>query len=282
FVAISSLTATNLKTLIPHRTHDILVRPCSVIDKPPVLSRQYSQANEPIRLMYAGRIQNQQKRIYDLLILARILKQRQLSFCLDFFGGGSEKDWLQKQFEKMILPGDFATVRFYDCVPHEDMMLHWRNSDICVLVSDFEGTSISMLEAMSCGCIPIVTKVSGTKAVIREGINGFTVPIGAMEVMADKIEALMQDRLKLQQTGQAAYDSVADRFSFDSYLEWFDQIRREIWQKSPRQWSLGRTILPDRFQPPPPPTLLQRVKNKIARKVYQTTLALKIQGILTS
>lgn len=280
FVAVSDEIAATLRTLIPHRSEDIVVRPCAVIDRPPALSRTYSQVDQPICLMYAGRIQNQQKRIYDLLILARLLKQRQLRFRLNIFGSGSEEQWLRQKFEQWLGDDSGQTVKFFGSVPHGDMAGYWQQADVCVLVSDFEGTSISMLEAMSHGCVPIVTNVSGTKAVIQNGVNGFVVPIGEMGTMADKIEQLAQDRSVLEQVGQAAYDSVVNRFSTESYMEWFAQVRRNIWQKPPRQWPLGRTVLPERFQPPPPPTLGQRARNKLVRNVDKLRLSLKIRGLL--
>lgn len=280
FVAVSDEIAANLKTLMPHRVEDILIRPCSVIDSPPTLSRSYSAAKHPIRLMYAGRIQNQQKRIYDLLILAKTMKRRHLDFQLDFFGSGSDESWLRQQFEKFLGADDSQTVTFNGNVPHADMAGYWEKADICVLVSDFEGTSISMLEAMSHGCVPVVTNVSGTKAVIQDGVNGLIVPIGDMSSMTDCIESLINDRQKLEEMGRAAYLSVADKYSFENYMTWFLTMRQAIWNKPPRQWPLGRTLLPEKFQPKPPPSLSERAMNKAKRMTDKARLSLKIRGVL--
>ena len=280
FVAVSDEIAATLKTMMPHRAEDILVRPCSVLDSPLTLSRSYSVANSPIRLMYAGRIQNQQKRIYDLLILARTLKRRQLDFRLDIFGSGSDEQWLRQQFEKMLGPDDGHHVTFKGNVPHGDMARYWEQADICVLVSDFEGTSISMLEAMSHGCVPVVTDVSGTKAVIQDGINGLIVPIGDMATMADRIEGLMDDRQTLEAMGRAAHVAVADKYSFESYMAWFLAVRKAIWDKPPRPWPLGRTLLPEKFQPKPPPSLSERAMNKAKRIAGKVRMSLKLRGML--
>ena len=280
FVAVSDEIADNLKTLMPHRVEDILMRPCSVIDSPPTLSRFYATAKHPIRLMYAGRIQNQQKRIYDLLILAKTLKRRQLDFQLDIFGIGSDENWLRQQFEKILGSDDDQKVTFHGNVPHADMAECWERADICVLVSDFEGTSISMLEAMSHGCVPVVTDVSGTKAVIQDGVNGLIVPIGNMHRMADCIESLIDDRQKLEKMGRAAYLSVADKYAFENYMAWFLTVRQAIWNKPPRQWPLGRTLLPEKFQPKPPPSLSERAINKAKRIIDKARLSLKIRGML--
>ena len=46
--------------------------------------------------------------------------------------------------------------------------------DASVLVSDYEGTSITMLESMGAGVVPVVTRVSsGVDEWIRDGENGW-------------------------------------------------------------------------------------------------------------
>ena len=52
---------------------------------------------------------------------------------------------------------------------------------IVLSVSEFEGTSISMLEAMGQGVTPVVTDIaSGVRDVIVAGENGWLVPMGDM------------------------------------------------------------------------------------------------------
>ena len=51
------------------------------------------------------------------------------------------------------------------------------NADAFCLTSHFEGLPISLLEAMSCGCIPISTKAGGTVDVILDGKTGYLTEI---------------------------------------------------------------------------------------------------------
>lgn len=46
-------------------------------------------------------------------------------------------------------------------------------ADAFCLSSIFEGMPISLIEAMSMGCIPICTPVGGIKEMIKDGVNGF-------------------------------------------------------------------------------------------------------------
>jgi glycosyltransferase involved in cell wall biosynthesis len=57
----------------------------------------------------------------------------------------------------------------------KNVELYLQSSDIYVLSSDYEGFSISCLEAMSCGLIPIVTDCGGPRDFIQNGDNGLIV-----------------------------------------------------------------------------------------------------------
>lgn len=46
-------------------------------------------------------------------------------------------------------------------------------SDCFCLSSDWEGMPITLLEALSCGCVPVGTPVSGFNDLIKNGLNGF-------------------------------------------------------------------------------------------------------------
>lgn len=54
-----------------------------------------------------------------------------------------------------------------------DYMFH---SDFFILASHYEGLPISLLEAVSAGCIPVVTPVGGCSDVVKDSYNGFIIP----------------------------------------------------------------------------------------------------------
>jgi len=262
FVAVSEDIAIKLKNLIPHRKDDVVIRPCGV-DISTQLVRDYSLLSEPIQLMYGGRIVNKQKRVYDLLLLVKMLEKKEVSFHLKIVGSGNDEAWLRKQFDVQC-PSSTHKITFEGVVPHNQMPNHWKAADICVMVSDFEGTSVSMLEAMAQGCVPVVTSVSGIAKVIEDGANGFTVPIGDMEKMADLIQMLASDRNKLKQVGMKAHQTVLHEFSFDEYLKWFLNLNEQVWRKSARPWPTERSLLPVKS----PPSLYERALKKARKMLF--------------
>jgi glycosyltransferase involved in cell wall biosynthesis len=277
FVAVSAEIASQLQTLMPHRKDDIEVRPCA-IDVPSQWTKTETTPNQPIRLMFAGRVQNQQKRVYDLFRLSRLLWQKGVDFRLDIVGDGSDRAWLENQFTLLLGNRTQEVVTFFGNLPHADMPSHWQAADLCLLVSDFEGTSISMLEAMAQGCVPLVTQVSGTRAVIQEGVNGFTVPVGDMDAMANRIADLSADRARLMALSQAAHQTALTKFAFPDYLSWFIALNETVWQQAPRQWPLGKCWLPPEAAPYPKLSLSQKLSNRVERLTGNAQLMLKIHG----
>src|SRR5207237_9688769 len=66
-------------------------------------------------------------------------------------------------------------------------------SDICVLSSQAEGFSNSILEYMAAGRAVVATDVGGASEAIVEGETGYLVKSGDDQAMAERIISLLQD-----------------------------------------------------------------------------------------
>ncbi|MCB0214191.1 MAG: glycosyltransferase family 4 protein, partial [Anaerolineae bacterium] len=234
FVAVSQEIGEQLAWLIPHRQADIVVKPYAV-NAPKQLKRRYSTRPEPLQLVYAGRISEHQKRISDLVRLAEILSRNQVNFRLRIIGEGADKDVLRQKIALLDL-STRQRITFEAGKSPDQMPAIWQATDIVLLVSEFEGTSIAMLEAMAQGCVPVVTEVSGAKAVIQEGQNGFMVPVNALEEMGQIIHHLDTERMRLCEIGCQAHQTVMARYDYDEYMAWFLNMVDEVWREAPRQW----------------------------------------------
>ncbi|HEX7069429.1 MAG TPA: glycosyltransferase family 4 protein [Rhodothermales bacterium] len=238
FVAVSEEIRQRLAERIPQRADDIVVRPYG-IHVPTGLTHGYSTPGAPLRLTYAGRLVEKQKRVSDLIRLVDILTARGVDFVLTIAGEGEEAP----AFDRLLRsPSTAARVEMVGRLAHREMEALWRRSDVCVLTSAYEGCSISMLEAMASGCIPVVTAVSGTSRFIRSGENGYTVPVGDMMGMADAIEALARDRARLPRLGRAAHDAVAATCEYGEYVRWFERTAKSLWREPAREWPRYRPL----------------------------------------
>ena len=134
----------------------------------------------------------------------------------DIVGDGEELAPMQHAMQQWF---PAAQVRFHGRLPHEVVAGMWSAADVFVQASDFEGTSVSMLEAMASGVVPVVTAASsGVAGVIEQEKNGFVVPVGDMAAMADVIAKLAKDQSLLAATGRAAHAS-AQAYSMEVYCD---------------------------------------------------------------
>ena len=171
------------------------------------VSRAADRSEEPgpIRLAYVGRFENTQKRIADVVAIARQLSSEGVAFKFDLVGDGEEMPFVREQLSDLIAEG---SVRIHGWLPSEKVIEKLRESEVFVLASAYEGFCISLIEAIANGCAPVVTDIeSGNKQLVEDGVNGFVVPVGDIDAFIGKIGVLAGDRDRLLQMRSRAWDT---------------------------------------------------------------------------
>jgi glycosyltransferase involved in cell wall biosynthesis len=82
--------------------------------------------------------------------------------------------------------------RHFDHVPRHQVAEFYRQADVFVLPTLFEGMSLAVLEAMASG-LPVITTPNGPAEVVRDGVDGFIVPIRDVDAIADRLDRLRAD-----------------------------------------------------------------------------------------
>jgi glycosyltransferase involved in cell wall biosynthesis len=115
-------------------------------------------------------------------------------------GEGSEKEALEKEVKDLNV---HSCIKFLGRVPHEEMPDLLSQADIYVSTSLYDGTSVSLLEALASGAFPVVTDIPSNREWITDGDNGFLVPIDEAGILASRIlDAIRNwDFLKKSQLG---------------------------------------------------------------------------------
>ena len=107
-----------------------------------------------------------------------------------------------------------ARMELVGAVPRRDMAAHYHWADVLVLPSLCEGSANVCYEALAAGLPVITTPHAGS--VVRDGCEGFVVPIRSAENLADRLDLLASDRNRLSSLAEAARVR-ADEFSWQGY-----------------------------------------------------------------
>ena len=189
-----------------------------------ILSRNYSSIGNPICIGYAGRMdgmEHSQKRMDLLLKLLEVLEKRNVNYKFEFAGDGEVRHDMEKFVHSNNLD---KRVVFLGKLKCREIAAFWKKQDICVNMADYEGRSLSIIEAMGNGVVPVVTATSGVREDISDGINGYIIPLGQYQIMADRIEYLAQHKDQLVKMGKLAHDGIYPKSLMEPHLNFWETI----------------------------------------------------------
>jgi glycosyltransferase involved in cell wall biosynthesis len=104
----------------------------------------------------------------------------------------------------------------------------YAGSDVLLLPSASEGLSNSLLEAMSSGCVPVLTDIgSGVEDVMPEDLRRLIVPVGDASGMAALVTRLAGQPDEIETLGRLAHAATAD-FSWGRYRDRLTTLLAEV------------------------------------------------------
>lgn len=111
----------------------------------------------------------------------------------------------------------------------DDVTPALRSSDFYLSTSLSEGMSNSMLEAMSVGVVPVVTRVSGVDDMVSDGTNGYLFEAGDVSSCVEALKrAVATSAEDYSAMSAAARETLAARFSMESVVERHMKLYRSL------------------------------------------------------
>lgn len=243
YIAVSRQCRAQMQNRLPNRADDIACVPCGV-EIAPVVART-PPTNRSLRIAYAGRIEQGIKRVIDLLAIGLSLATQGRRFEMRIVGDGPHADMLDARIA--ALAPRFAkrncTLARERARPPHAMNDVWQWADVFLLTSRLEGFSVSMLEAMAAGCIPVVTRIdSGVGEMIRDDFNGLTFPIGDIDTAASQLARIADNPELCTSMSANARASAIARAGIDQYIERVEPILQAASFSGARIWPASRAL----------------------------------------
>lgn len=102
--------------------------------------------------------------------------------------------------------------------------LYYRAADVFLLPSRYEGTSLSLLEAMACGLAVVATDTGDTARVVGEGEAGLLVPPEDVTALGEAMLRLGREEDLRCRLGQAAREKVEKEYSLQVMMERYEKL----------------------------------------------------------
>jgi glycosyltransferase involved in cell wall biosynthesis len=116
----------------------------------------------------------------------------------------------------------------------EDVRPYLKEADVYLSTSLSEGMSNALLEAMSRGVMPVVSRVSGADDLVEDGVSGLLFPPGDETALANRLaESLAMTTEHRRATGEAARAAIRARFTLEKVVEGHLALYRKLTEVGP-------------------------------------------------
>ena len=144
-------------------------------------------------------------------------------FKLQLVGDGPLLDSMKRRAEELNLS---KIIEFLGSRGDVDDLL--ANSDVFILVSDWEGFPISILEAMRAGLPVIACDVGGIHEAIIDRVNGILVPRGEIAGLKLAMQELIADETLRQKMGKNARQRFEQLFTTSMMLQKIEGVYHSL------------------------------------------------------
>ena len=178
----------------------------------------YKKIYKRKEIIYVGRIDYTQKRVYRVIETWSQLEYLYPDWCLTIIGDGPERGNLEQMADDLEL----QRVKFEGFQPPK---AYYERASLLVLASEFEGFPLVLAEAMSFGVVPIVyASFSSVYDIIEDGRDGVIIEKNAdgfnAALMAEKTRTLLDDDVKMDKMSHAAIEKSKNYSVNKIYRQW--------------------------------------------------------------
>ncbi len=111
-------------------------------------------------------------------------------------------------------------------VPHDDLQYWFNSADFLISGSHYEGSGTAVCEAMSCGCVPVVTEIQSFKMITDNGKCGVLYEAGNEAALLAALNSL--DKLDVKEKREVCLKYFKEKLSFSAIAKRIEEIVKEL------------------------------------------------------
>lgn len=178
------------------------------------------------RIAFLGRL-TAEKGVFDLLRAVALLARDRPAVRLELAGEG-DAEAVSRLAAELGIADRVHPLGWCDEAARDALL---ERAAVFALPSRFEGSPMSLLEAMAAGCPVVASEVGGIPDIVRDGVNGLLVPHGDVEALAHALARVLDDPALAARMGGAGRDTVARRHSPEAAVERLGRIYSNLGQR---------------------------------------------------
>jgi len=189
------------------------------------LSRQQYKPGESMKIIFIGRLVDEQKGVFLIPEIAAALKQKNVSFHIELAGEGSDYEKLQQQIKKLHVEDEVTLLGY---VSHSDIKDKLLQSHVLLVPSYFEGLPLNVLEAMTSGCVPVMSDILNiTDICFKNEVEGIACKMGESNSFVQAIDAVYTGNIDWKLLSDNARKKADIAFSskrmFEEYVSLYER-----------------------------------------------------------
>lgn len=191
-------------------------RLCSIYNPNTFVSSDKPLPKEKM-VLSIGRLEFSPKKVDYLLKIWKKVQPNHSDWILSVCGDGPARTYLENIVRKERIEG----VRFEGNVSPQTF---YERASILCMTSIYEGTPMVIIEAMQCGCVPVVYDTyAAARDMINDGTDGYVIPPFEEKMYTEKLSQLMDDEdLRLRMKADAIESSK--RFDSEEIMSQWEEL----------------------------------------------------------
>lgn len=189
------------------------------------IPERVARADGALRVVYHGSLLQDPKRVLDLPLIVEAVAAKGVPVHLTVVGDGPDASALRAAAEPLI---ERRLMTMRGLVPPDEIPALLEAHDVFLLASELEGMPNALIEAMGCGCVPVVTPVGGIPSLVSDGRSGYLVPVGDVSTFAARLAALQHDPRGRRAMARRAHTSVSPHYRLDTMVADYDRLFRRL------------------------------------------------------